>query len=224
MGAVHVDCFAQPKRPVLQIPFASGKAETPIRLSLVVDQMNEGHLPSFGRAPLLTRSSVVLFDCAVPALWLDVTDRYLTAMLHASSSLLSLLSLYQHPYPTAPPALSVSTALAAPTYYHISNFRVHPVYMTLSIEATLLVSVSFQRMPFRLRLRPLLQCTGRVDDYIRHMVNGVIPSVLLQSPAFLGALDLIGNPANLLISVYNSFADILRNPIRAVRPFTTHET
>ena len=220
---MHVDSFAQPKKPVLQIPYAAGKTEAPIRLSLVVDQMADAHLPSYDHTLRLTRSSVVLLDCAVPALWLDVTDRYLTAMLRASSTLLSLLTLYQHPYPAAQPALAVSSAITAPTFYHISYCRVHPVYMTLSIEATVLVSVSFQRTPFRLRVRPLLLCTGRVDDYIRHVVNGVIPSVLLQSPAFLGALDLIGNPANLLISVYNSVADILRTPIRAGRCYRAGE-
>ena len=48
------------------------------------------------------------------------------------------------------------------------------------------------------------------------VVNGVIPSVLLQSPAFLGALDLIGNPANLIISVFNSVVRIMVSPVQAV--------
>ena len=86
----------------------------------------------------------------------------------------------------------------------------------LSVEFNVFVSLSFQRTPLRFRVRPLTHATGRVEDYIQSLVNWLLPSVLLQSPSFVGALDLIGNPANLVISLYQSAVNVFRNPISAV--------
>lgn len=216
VGSFRIDTFLEPMKPVLQIPYATSQNETPMRLSVVVDQMKDTRLPPYSSLFPLTLSSLVLLDCSIPALWSDITDRHLTSVLHSFSTLLTLVSLYQHTPPPPSPLLRVDTSLSPPSFYHIGYFRIHPVYMTVSVEATLFVSVSFQRTPFRLRVRPLVQCSGRVDDYVRQVVNGVIPSVLLQSPAFLGALDLIGNPANLIISVFNSVVRIMVSPVQAV--------
>ena len=46
--------------------------------------------------------------------------------------------------------------------------------------------------------------------------NSIISSALLQSPAFVGTLDLLGNPANLIISIYHNLIDIIANPVNSV--------
>ena len=166
-------------------------------------------------AELLNRS-VLLFDLSLPYMWVDVTDKHLTSLLSSFSSLLALSSLYRHRPAMSPPSLAVSTRSPPPPYLFIGYCRIHPIYFLLSIELNTFVSLSFQRTPLRFRVHPLTQATGRIEDFLRQIVNGLLPSVLLQSPSFVGALDLIGNPANLVISLYNSIVNVVRNPLSAV--------
>lgn len=149
-------------------------------------------------------------------MWVDVTDKHLTSLLSSFSSLLALSSLYRHRPAMLPPSLEVSVRSPPPPYLFIGYCRIHPIYFLLSIELNTFVSLSFQRTPLRFRVHPLTQATGRIEDFLRQIVNGLLPSVLLQSPSFVGALDLIGNPANLVISLYNSIVNVVRNPLSAV--------
>ena len=93
----------------------------------------------------------------------------------------------------------------------------HTMYFLLSLESDTFISLCFQRTPLRLRLPPFLHYTASIDEYIRHCVNALIPSFLLQSPVFVGALDLIGNPGNLVVSLYHSLTGIILNPIHSLR-------
>ena len=48
-------------------------------------------------------------------------------------------------------------------------------------------------------------------------MNALIPSVLLQSPVFVSSLDIIGNPGNVIVSLYNSLVNIVFNPWQALQ-------
>lgn len=159
---------------------------------------------------------MLLFDLSLPYMWVDVTDKHLTTLLSSASSLLALFSLYRHKPAIRPPSLDVVVHSPPPHYLFIGYARIHPIYFLLSVELNTFVSLSFQRTPLRFRVHPLTQATGRIEDFLRQVVNRLLPSVLLQSPSFVGALDLIGNPANLLISLYNSLVGVVRNPLSAV--------
>lgn len=45
VGSFRIDSFLEPMKPVLQIPYATSHNETPMRLSVVVDQMKDARLP-----------------------------------------------------------------------------------------------------------------------------------------------------------------------------------
>ena len=155
-------------------------------------------------------------DISIPYMWADITDKHMFSLLTSFSSLLTLSALYRHHSPPSFPSLDVTRYSPPPRYLHLTYCRIHPIYFLLSVEFNVFVSLSFQRTPLRFRVRPLTHATGRVEDYIQCLVNWLLPSVLLQSPSFVGALDLIGNPANLVISLYQSAVNVFRNPISAV--------
>lgn len=166
---------------------------------------------------MIISSGVLLCDVKVPYLWIDVTDRHLITLLHTMKSYLALTSLFTHPL--TPPSLSLSpvTHSLSPSLYHVAYCRIHTVYFLLSLESNTFISFCFQRTPLRLRLPPFLHYTASIDEYIRHCVNALIPSFLLQSPVFVGALDLIGNPGNVMVSLYHSLTGIVLNPLHTLR-------
>ena len=153
----------------------------------------------------------------VPYFFLSLTDRHLLAFLRSAQSTVALASLFAHPSP--PPVLSLAPATHSQpsARYHIAYIRVRPVYFLLSLESNAVLSLSFQRVPLRVRLPPFLRRTASVDDYLRHAATALLPAVLLQSPAFLAALDLFGSPGALLVALYHSLQDLLRSPLQTAR-------
>ena len=215
---VQIDSFLSPEKPIIQIPYQHSSSKKPITLSFVFDSMQNHRLPPYSFLFLLSGRGILLFDLSLPYMWVDVTDKHFASLLSSFSSLLTLSSLYRHRPAIRPPSLEVTVHSPPPNYLFIGYCRIHPIYFLLSVELNTFVTLSFQRTPLRFRVHPLTQATGRIEDFIRKIVNWLLPSVLLQSPSFVGALDLIGNPANLVISLYNSVLNVIMNPLSAVLP------
>lgn len=202
--SIHVDSYLEPSKPILQIPHQA-KPNEPIRISFVMDHMKDS-----------TPSAILLLDLSLPTTFVDIVDKHWIHLFNHFSLILNESNLFMKPKLPAIP----STALVAPSsshqYHHIAYCQIHPIYFTLSLESNSFVSVSFQNTPLRFKVKPFTQYTGTMEDYIRLLINALLPSVLMQSPAFVGTLDLIGNPASIVISVYHSMINIFANPINSV--------
>ena len=214
---VHVDTYLDPAQPLLQLPFEAKERTESLRVSLVIDRMKDSRLTKSLSLSLLTSSAVLLCDVQVPYFFLNVTDHHLLTLLRSVQSYVSLASLFAHPPQPSSLSLEPVTHSQSPSLYHIAYCRIHPIYFLLSLESNTFISVGFQRVPLRVRLQPFIRFTASIDDYIRHTANALVPSFLLQSPIFVGALDLLGNPGTIVVSLYHSLLAIVRNPLQAAR-------
>lgn len=204
IDSIRVDSYIDPVKPVLQLPYQSTKTDS-LRLALVLDRV-KGSIPN----------AILLFDLYLPYMYLDITDRHWISLFQTLSSILDLSHLYSHSLHPQAPSLSLAVSPTSRRYHHLAFCNIHPVYFVLSLESNTFVSVSFQNTPLRFKVKPFTMCTGTIEDYIRSVVTSLIPSVLLQSPTFVGTLDLLGNPANIVISIYHSLIDIFVNPLNRV--------
>lgn len=202
--SIRVDSYILPAKPVLQIPYQATSTE-PIRFTLVYDHKHND-LPN----------GILLCDLSLPYLYCDIVDTHWITLFQSISSIVSLSSYYLQLQPSSQPLLHLLSPSSSLSYFYIGYCSIHPIYFLFSLESNTYVSLSFQNTPLRFKIKPFTKVTGRIEDYLRVISNSIISSALLQSPAFVGTLDLLGNPANLIISIYHNLIDIIANPVNSV--------